>query len=250
MISATLQYLRFELVRAFRNRDALLFRLGLPAGLYVVFRAVIFPGSSEPVEGLSSDAAAMVAFAVFGALYSTVFSSGPPLANERAIGWLRQLRVTPLPAGVAVAGKVASAMAFALPSIVLVTIAAALTQDVRLGVDQWLELTVLIWLAASAFTALGVLIGLAIGDPETAQSATSAALIVMWLFGGLVTSSELPGPLETVADGMPPSAAGELGWAAARGDAVPLSSVAVLAVWTAALSLLSALAWRKRAGAR
>jgi hypothetical protein len=49
---------------------------------------------------------------------------------------------------------------------------------------------------------------------------------------------------------MPPSAAGELGFAAARGDAVPLSSVAVLAVWTAALSLLAALAWRRRAGAR
>jgi ABC-2 type transport system permease protein len=249
--SVTLDYIRFEVVRGFRNRDALLFRLGLPAGLYVVFRAVISPGSDGTTEGLPSDVAAMVAFAVFGALYSALFASGPPLAKERAIGWLRQLRVTPLPAGVAVAGKVATAMAFALPSIVLVALAAAFTQDVRLGVDRWLVLALAIWLAATAFTALGVLIGLAIADPEAAQSATSAALIAMWLFGGLVTSpSDLPAALETLADGMPPNAAGELGWAAARGDAVPLSAVAVLAVWTAALGALAALAWRRLAGAR
>ena len=251
MMSATLAYVRFEIARQFRIRDAVLFRLGLPAGLYVAFRAVIAPGTDGTSERLPSDAAAMVAFAVFGALYSTVFASGPPLANERAIGWLRQLRVMPLPAGVAVAGKVASAMAFALPSIALVAVAAALTQDVRLGVDRWLEVTIVIWLAAAVFTALGVLIGLAIGNAEAAQSATSAALIAMWLFGGLVTSpSDLPAVLETLADGMPPNAAGELGWAAARGDAVPSSAVAVLAVWTAALSLLAVLAWRKRAGTR
>jgi ABC-2 type transport system permease protein len=251
VISATLGYVRFEIARAFRNRDALLFRLGLPAGLYVALRAVLSPGSDETAEGLPSDVAAMVAFAVFGALYSTLFASGPPLANERVIGWLRQLRVMPLPAGVVVAGKVASAMTFALLSIVLVAVAAALTQGVRLGLDRWLELTLVIWIAAPAFTALGVLIGLAIRDPEAAQSATSAALIVMWLFGGLVTSpSDLPGALETLADGMPPNAAGELGWAAARGDAVPLSAVAVLGVWTAALSALAALAWRRLGGVR
>jgi ABC-2 type transport system permease protein len=251
MISATLNYVRFEIARGFRNRDALLFRLGLPAGLYVAIRTVIAPGSQGTTEGLPSDAAAMVAFAVFGALYSTLFATGPPLAKERAIGWLRQLRVTPLPASVAVAGNVAGAMAFALPSIVLVAVAAALTQDVRLGVDRWVELTLVIWLAASAFTALGVLIGLAIAEFEAAQSATSGALIVMWLLGGLVTSpSDLPPVLETLADGMPPTAAGELGWAAARGDALPLSAVGVIGAWTVALSVLAALAWRRLAGAR
>jgi ABC-2 type transport system permease protein len=251
MISATLGYVRFEIARGFRNRDALLFRLGLPAGLYVVIRATISSGSDGTSEGLPSDVTAMVAFAVFGALYSTLFASGPPLANERAIGWLRQLRITPLPAGVAVAGKVASAMSFALPSVVLVTVAAALTQDVGLGLGRWLELTLVIWMAATAFTALGVLIGLAVTDPEAAQSATSLALIVMWLFGGLITSpSDLPGALRTLAEGMPPTAAAELGWAAARGDALPLSAVAVLAAWTAALGALAALAWRRLGGAR
>jgi hypothetical protein len=55
---------------------------------------------------------------------------------------------------------------------------------------------------------------------------------------------------EIARDGMPPNAAGELGWAAARGDAVSPSAVAVLGAWTAALSALAALSWRRLGGAR
>jgi hypothetical protein len=47
-------YMRLEIVRQFRNRDALAWRLGLPAGLYVFFRAVFGSGDGTS-EGLPSD---------------------------------------------------------------------------------------------------------------------------------------------------------------------------------------------------
>jgi hypothetical protein len=57
---------------------------------------------------------------------------------------------------------------------------------------------------------------------------TSAALIAMWLFGGpRDIAVGRPGALRTLADGVPPNTSGELGWDAARADAVPLSAVAV-----------------------
>jgi ABC-2 type transport system permease protein len=251
VISAALAYVRFETARQFRSRDALFFRLGLPAGLYIVFRAVISPGSDGTSEGLPSDVAAMVAFAVLGALFSTVFATGPPLANERAIGWLRQLRVTPLPAGAAVAGKVAAAMAFALPAIALVAVAAIATQGVELGFGRWVQLTLLLWIATAPFAALGALIGLTVPDAEPAQSAASAALIVLWVLGGLITSpSDLPAALEGIAHTMPTNAAAELGWAAARADAIPASAIAVVIAGSAGLGGLAALAWRRLGGAR
>jgi ABC-type sulfate/molybdate transport systems ATPase subunit len=83
--------------------------------------------------------------------------TAPALAQERATGWLRQLRVTPLPAAATVAGKVAAAMAYALPAIALVGVAAAVTQGVELGLDRWVELTLLLWVATAPFAALGVL---------------------------------------------------------------------------------------------
>jgi ABC-2 type transport system permease protein len=242
-------YLRLEILRQFRNRDALVWRLGLPAGLYVFFRAVF--GSDGTSEGLPSDTTALVIFAVFGTLAAGLYSTAPALAQERATGWLRQLRVTPLPAAATVAGKVAAAMAYALPAIALVAVAGAATQGVELGFGAWVELTWLLWVATAPFAALGVLIGLTIPNAEPAQSAASAAMIVLWVLGGMLTSpSDLPGALEAIAHTLPTNAAAELGWAAARAEAIPASALAVVFVWTGALGALGALAWRRLGGAR
>jgi ABC-2 type transport system permease protein len=243
-------YLRLEIVRQFRNRDALAWRLGLPPVLYVFFRAVFGSGDGSS-EGLPSDTTALVIFAVFGALAAGLYSTAPALAQERATGWLRQLRVTPLPAVAAVAGKLAAAMAYALPAIVLVALAAAGTQGVELSLASWVALTLLLWLATAPFAALGVLIGLTIRNAEPAQSAASAAMIVLWVLGGMLTTpSDLPGVLESVARTMPTNGAAELGWAAARGDAIPGSAIMVVIAWSAALASLAALAWRPLGGAR
>jgi len=243
-------YLRLEIVRQFRNRDALACRLGLPAGLYVPFRTAfgVCDGTSE---GLPSDATALVIFAVFATLAAGLYSTAPALAQERATGWLRQLRVTPLPAAATIAGKVAAAMAYALPAIALIGVAAAATQGVQLGLDRWVELTLLLWVATAPFAALGVLIGLTIRNAEPAQSAASAAIIVLWVLGGMLTSpSDLPGMLEGLAHTLPTNGAAELGWAAARGDAIPASAIAVVVAWTAVLGALAALAWRHLGEAR
>jgi hypothetical protein len=76
-------------------------------------------------------------------------------------------------------------------------------------------------------------------------------MIVLWVLGGMLTSpSDLPGALEAIAHTRPTNAAAELGWAAARGGAIPASAIAVVVAWTAALGALGALAWRRLGGAR
>lgn len=242
-------YVHLEIVRQFRNGDALLFRIALPAGLFVFFRAVLL--DDEPSGGVPPDAKAMVAFAVLGTLLSGVFASGPPLANERATGWLRQLRVMPLPAAAAVTGKVAAAMAFALPSVALVLLAAAVTQGVGLAALRWVELLLVLWLAAAPFAAAGVLIGLALEDPEAAQGAASLSMIVLWVLGGMVSEpSDLPAALESLAHALPTNGAAELGWAAVRGGILPASAIAVVVAWTSGLACLAMLAWRRLGDAR
>ena len=51
---------------------------------------------SGPSEGLAPTIAIMVAMATFGAMGGVLMASGPRLAIDRQIGWLRQLRLTPL----------------------------------------------------------------------------------------------------------------------------------------------------------
>jgi ABC-2 type transport system permease protein len=150
-----------------------------------------------------------------------------------------------------VAGKLATATAYALPAIVLVALAAATTQGVELDFGRWMTLILLLWIATAPFAALGALIGLTIRKAEPAQSAASAAMIVLWVLGGMLTTpSDLPALLESLAHALPTDGGAELGWAAARGDAIPVSAVAVVIAWSAVLGALAALAWRRLGDAR
>jgi ABC-2 type transport system permease protein len=234
-----LAYARLEAKAQFRNRDALLWRLGLPAGVYVILTLV-------DGETSASNTGRMVAMAAFGAVAAGLFATGPSLAQERASGWLRQLRTTPLPPRAVVVAKVAVAMAWVLPSIALVAVMGVLLTDIELDTRSWIELIGLMWIGSAPFAALGVLIGLAISDAGAAHTATNFAFIVLWLLGGIFTpAGDMPDVLAAVSRKLPSSGILEIGDSVARGVAIPASAPTLLATWTAALGVLAALAWRR-----
>jgi ABC-2 type transport system permease protein len=177
-----LAYAWLEAKAQFRNRDALLWRLGLPAGVYVILTLV-------DGETSARNTGRMVAMAAFGAVAAGLFATGPSLAQERASGWLRQLRTTPMPPRAVVVAKVAVAMAWVLPSIALVAVMGVLLTDIELDMRSWIELIGLMWIGSAPFAALGVLIGFAIPNAGAAHTATNFTFILLWL---LVGSSRLP----------------------------------------------------------
>jgi ABC-2 type transport system permease protein len=190
----------------------------------------------------------MVPVAALAAVISGL-AAGPTLGEERANGWLRQLRTTPLRPSAAVAAKIVVAMSFALPSIALVAAVAGLVGDnegtAALGWAQWLRLVGLMWLATTPITALGALIGLTFGG-EAAQGATTLAFVVLWLLGGILTSpSEMPDALGAIAETLPSYGVVQVGQSVAGGSSVPASAGAVLAAWTVGAGALAALAWRR-----
>jgi ABC-2 type transport system permease protein len=232
-----LTYLWLEAKRQWRDRQALLFRLGLPTAVYLILVGV----QDQPGR---ANTGRMVALAALGAVISGL-AAGPSLGEERGNGWLRQLRVTPLRPGAAVAAKVAVAMSFALPAIALVAAASSLTDHVALGWARWAQLVGLMWLATTPIAALGALLGLTFAA-EAAQGATNLAFLVLWLLGGIFTPPDrLPDALATVARALPSYGVIQVGQSAASGDLIPGSAVAVLAAWTLAAGALAALAWRR-----
>jgi ABC-2 type transport system permease protein len=243
-MTSYLAYLWLEAKRQWRNREILIFRLGLPLAIYLILIAVQDqPDHPNGSGGLPWATGRMVALAALGAVMSGL-ASGPSLGEDRASGWLRQLRTTPLRPSTAVAAKIAVAMSFALPAIALVA-AAAIIDDVALGWTQWLGVVGLMWLATAPLTALGALIGLAL-SAEAAQGATTLAFIVLWLLGGIFTPvGNLPGVLATTARALPSYGLVQVGWSAAGGQTLAASAVAVLAAWTVGAGALAALAWRR-----
>ena len=87
--------MRYELLRTFRNRRFFFFSLGFPLVLYFLIAA---PNRNEHDlggTGISAPLYFMVGLASFGAM-NAMLSSGARIAAERAAGWNRQLRITPL----------------------------------------------------------------------------------------------------------------------------------------------------------
>jgi ABC-2 type transport system permease protein len=201
-MTRSLTYLWLEAKRQWRNREILIFRLGLPTAIYLILNAA--DGDDPP----TNPGGTMVAIAALGAVISGL-AAGPSLGEERANGWLRQLRVTPLRPSAAVAAKIVVAMSFALPAIALVAAAAGMFGDnegTALGWAQWIKLVGLMWIATTPITAVGALIGLTFGG-EAAQGATTLAFVVLWLAGGIFTRpARCPTPWRPSPRPCPPTA--------------------------------------------
>jgi ABC-2 type transport system permease protein len=240
-MTGSLAYLWLEAKRQWRNREILIFRLGLPTAVYLILNAA--NGDTPP----DSPGGRMVAVAALAAVISGL-AAGPSLGDERANGWLRQLRTTPLRPSVAVAAKIVVAMSFALPAIALVAAAAGLVGDnqgTALGWAESIKLVGLMWLATTPITAIGALIGLTFGG-EAAHGATTLAFVVLWLAGGIFTSpSQMPHALGAIAETLPSYGVVQVGESVAGGSSLPAAALAVLAAWTVGAGALAALAWRR-----
>jgi ABC-2 type transport system permease protein len=240
-MTRSLAYLWLEAKRQWRNREILIFRLGLPTAIYLILNAA--NGDTPP----TSPGGRMVAIAALGAVISGL-AAGPSLGEERANGWLRQLRTTPLRPSAAVAAKIVVAMSFALPSIALVATVAGRFGDgegLALGSTQWLQLIGLMWIATTPITAVGALIGLTFGG-EAAHGATTLAFVVLWLAGGIFTPpSQMPDALATISRALPSWGVVQVGESVAAGRSLSASALVVLAAWTVGTGALAALAWRR-----
>jgi ABC-2 type transport system permease protein len=240
-MTRSLTYLWLEAKRQWRNREILIFRLGLPTAIYLILNAA--NGDSAP----TSPGGRMVAIAALAAVISGL-AAGPSLGDERANGWLRQLRTTPLRPSAAVAAKVVVAMSFALPAIALVAAVAGLVGDnqgTALGWAESIKLVGLMWLATTPITAIGALIGLTFGG-EAAHGATTLAFVVLWLAGGIFTPpSQMPDALAAVARTLPSYGVVQVGESVAAGRSLSGSALVVLAAWTVGAGALAALAWRR-----
>jgi ABC-2 type transport system permease protein len=223
-------YLILEVRRAMRNTRFIMFSVALPVLLFLLYVS-IFAKSEVDATGVL-----MVNMTAYGALTATLFA-GARVAMERAAGWQRQLRLTPLSGAGYLAAKGITAMLLALPGVLLVPLAGALIEGVRLGPEQWLRVTAGIWVAVIPFAILGLLLG-QVATADAMQPITGLTMMVMSLLGGIfIPIDSMPGGLLAVSKLLPSYWLGQVGRGAVTSDlTVSLgSAVLVLAGWTAVL---------------
>ncbi|MCX5065618.1 ABC transporter permease [Micromonospora lupini] len=235
-------YLRFELRRLVRDPRLLLFSVLGPVVTYVIFSMLSADG--DQLEGVDASAALMVGLAGYGAL-AGVLSVGSSVSQERAVGWLRQLRVTPLPAGQAVIAKALVCTLSGVPSVVAVGVAGRIQHDVDLGAGRWAALLLLMWVGTLPFALLGLAIGYGL-TPQIAQPVNFLAFLGLSVLGGLlVPVAYFPAALRHLAHALPTYRFAELGWRSVAGLAPSPSGLGVLAAWGLAFAALAAWAYRR-----
>jgi ABC-2 type transport system permease protein len=189
----------------------------------------------------------MVAMVAYGAMWAVFSATGPRIAHERAIGWTRQLRVTPLTPASALSGKLVTALAAALPAMLLVALTAVISHHVHLGAAQWLAMFAAMWVGVLPLALLGLAIGYLAGD-EIAFPLTMALYFVFGALGGLwIPLSNMPRVMQDIGKVLPSNGLAQLGWRIAGGQAPVRTAVVVLAAWMFTSALAAFLAYRQRA---
>ena len=242
--SPFLAYLAMEVRRTLRNRRYLVFTVAFPVMIYILYTAVLPEvGSSGPIEGLAWPAYFLVSMAAYGAM-GAAMSQAAPIAIERRGGWVRQLRVTPLPGLAYVAAKVASSVVLTVPALALVAAAGIIVNHVPLGAGQLAAVIGSLALGSIPFAALGLLIGYVL-DADSAQSGMVLVYFSSAILGGLFAPLDaFPDWLATIGHVLPSSHLANLGRTVAVGRLPDPVDVAMLGAWALGLGALAA--WRYR----
>jgi ABC-2 type transport system permease protein len=238
-------FVALELRRSLRDVRYLVIGIAMPIGLYLLFTG-LFGAHGQRAQGLPQPVELMVAMVAYGAMWAVFSATGPRIAHERAIGWTRQLRVTPLSAASALSGKLFTALAAALPAMALVALTAVLSHHVQLSAAQWLALLAAMWAGVLPLALLGLAIGYLAGD-EIAFPLTMALYFALGALGGLwIPLPTMPHLMREIGQALPSNGLAELGWRAAGGQTSVPRAVLVLAAWTLGSALAALLAYRRR----
>ena len=234
---------RFEVGRLLRSWKFLAITIGFPVIFYMLFLGDHTAG--KVVDGtVPWRIYLMISMCSFGALVAALNAAGTRLSTERASGWARQLRITPIPAWSYVGTKIVASMLVVLPVIILVEVVGAGFGDVRLAATTWMELTILLWVTSLPFAVLGVFIGFLV-TTEAAFPVVTGLMFVIGYFGGLFTPiDQMPGALQFVAHLIPSYHQVSLALASVDGHTLALTHWLVLAGCVAVLGL--AIVWKHR----
>jgi ABC-2 type transport system permease protein len=185
-------------------------------------------------------------YGAIGALLN--YSAG--VVGDRTIGWLRQLRLTPLSPVKVVLGKSLTGMVLALPPIAVMCAAAALVNGVRLPATEWATVLALLWAGATPFVLLGLGIGY-LCTAQTVQPANFLAYFGMSLVGGLwLPLAVFPQALRTVGALMPTHAYADLAWGVVFHAPVSAGDLLTLGVWLVVFAGFAVFAYRRSAATR
>jgi ABC-2 type transport system permease protein len=237
-----LTVLRLEVRRMLRNRRTLLFTMVLPVVFFLIF-GLNSQYAQDPVAHGNTSAFIMISMALYGGVLATT-SGGAMVSIERAAGWSRQLRLTPLSPVAYIAIKMATAMVLGLGSVVAVFVVGRATGTPHMSGYLWIVCGLSVWIGALVFAAFGLFMGYLL-PTENVMQILSFALVLFAFGGGLfIPLSQFSHVLQTLAKFTPLYGLNQLVHAPLIGGSIHLVWIANAVAWLAIFA--AGAVWRFR----
>ncbi|HEX5118279.1 MAG TPA: ABC transporter permease [Pseudonocardiaceae bacterium] len=227
-------YLGLEVKRALRNPRFLMFTMVFPVVIFLIDVGAFGKGN-VPGSTASYASYLMVSMAAWGA-FMAAMNTGARTAVERAAGWQRQLRLTPLRPTSYLLAKGTVGTVVALPPILLVALVGVFAEGVRLSGAGWVQVILGVWVATIPFAVLGLLVG-QLATSETMQVFTTGLMIVLGFLGGvLIPVTVFPAWMASIAKVLPSYWLADIGHGALVGNTDTGRAVIWLVGWTVVLA--------------
>jgi ABC-2 type transport system permease protein len=234
--------IRLELRRMIRNRRTVVFTVVMPPVFFLLFGTNA--ASRDEAVGAHGNVSGyiLVSMAVYGAMLATT-SGGAMVSIERAAGWSRQLRLTPLKPIAYIAVKLALAMIIGAVSVIS-TFAVGSVTGAKLPLHAWIGCGLLAWVCALVFAAFGLFMGYLLPS-ENVMQILGPVLAVLSFAGGLfVPVDNLGHTFATIAKFTPVYGVGEIARYPLTQDGNLWLAALNVIVWTALFS--AGAMWRFR----
>lgn len=232
-------YIGVELRRLARNRRTVIFTLVMPVAFFLLF-GTVSDYRTQSVGNGNVTAYVMLSMALYGAILATT-SGGASVSVERAQGWSRQLRLTPLRPTAYVLTKVVAAMVLGLVSIVA-TVAVGMARGAELDGSALVWCVLLAWAGSSVFAAFGLFMGYLLPS-ENVMQVLGPVLALLSFAGGLFMPIE-DGIFATIAKFIPTYGLAQIVRGPLTGGDVSVWAVVNIVVWGAVF--VAGAAWRFR----
>lgn len=221
---------RIEFARLLRNRRTMIFTLVMPAAFYLLFG--VGQSYADQSAGHGNVAAyVMISMAAYGAMLAAT-GGGAMVATERAQGWSRQLRLTPLSPVVYVGVKLATAMMLGLMAVVVVYLFGIFTHAQMDGLWRWVLTAAIAWLGSIVFAAFGLFMGYLLPS-ENVMQVIGPGLAVLAFLGGLFIPLQDGTVMGTIAVWTPMYGIAKMARAPLTGDPFQWVWVLNVVVWLA-----------------
>jgi ABC-2 type transport system permease protein len=221
--------LKLEVRRLLRNRRTVIITIVFPVLFFLIFGLNKAYALDDIGHG-NVAAFVMISLALYGAVFAAT-SGGALVSIERAQGWSRQLRLTPLAPAAYIAMKVITALILGAGSIAVVYIAGALTHKASMPVYLWVVTALCVWVGSLLFAAFGLFMGYLL-PTENVMQLMSLMLTLLSFAGGLfIPLSQFPQAVQDIAKFTPLYGLNQLCHAPLLGGSVPWTWPVNVLVW-------------------